>query len=102
MSKKRPSKAHAQGAHFIDPVECGSSIRWKITDSGYSKSPEPYCEIALTDCNRAIFWSQECTAEGIAKLNRAIEELMACRAAMKKLEYTPKEENADSGKSDPA
>lgn len=98
MSRLRTPKCHAQGAIFLDPVDCGSSIRWKITESGYSKQPEPYCEIALTDCNRAIFWSQDCTEEGIAKINKAIKVLLACRSAMKKHKYYPIVEDANTGK----
>jgi len=98
MSRLRTPKCHGQGAIFLDPVDCGSSIRWKITESGYGKQPEPYCEINLTDCNRSISWGQECTEEGIAKINRAIKILMECRAAMKKHKYAPIEENADTGK----
>jgi hypothetical protein len=96
MSRKRPPVTHGQGAVFLDPVECGSSIRWKITDSGYSKQPEPYCEIALTDCNRAINWQQDCTEEGITKIDRAIAILTECRDLMKKHKYKPEPDDSDS------
>lgn len=96
MAKERTSKCHAQDAIFIDPVECGSSIRWKVVDSGYGKQPHPYCEINLTDCNRSICWSQDCTEEGIAKLNRAIKILMAARASMKKHKFVYIKEDADT------
>ncbi len=99
MSKRRPKKCHGQGAVFIDPVDCGSSIRWKVVDDGYGKQPRPTCEIALTDCNRSISWYQDCDEDGIAKINKAIKVLLTARAMMKKHKYV-KIEDADTGESE--
>lgn len=92
---KRQSKVHGQGAIFLDPINCGSSIRWHITDCGYGKYPQPSCDISLTDCSRSINWSQECTEEGISKINKAIKILMHARALMKKHQFVHIKEDSE-------
>lgn len=94
MARKRPPKVYGQGAIFLDPIDCGSTIRWKIVDGGWSEQPTPDCEISLTDCNRTITWNQDCTEEGIAKIDKAIKILTECRSIMKKNKFIKKDDNS--------
>ena len=67
MSKRyeHPQIVHATGAQYIDPMDAGSLISYKIVSQNYFDA----C-ITLTDCNRKIYWQFQ--PEDIEKIDLAI------------------------------
>ena len=78
MSKLR----EAHGARFIDPQDCGSSVRWIIDCEGHESGVWLSASVSLTDCDRRISWDFSGNArltERLAKIDGAIAELCAFR-----------------------
>lgn len=79
------------GSSFLRPDECGSAVHWNVTfgfREKYNKTgTDPkgviHGTIQLTDCIRMISWNIACE-EDLSKLDRAIAELRAARAALAK------------------
>lgn len=85
MSDKKP-KFRRQGAQFLYPETCGSSIRWCVQ---FSASGRRYADVELRDCNRAITWSgygPEYRREMQVKLTIAIHQMQACLRAMEEMD----------------
>jgi hypothetical protein len=81
MKPQSPPKVFDQGLSFLDPSECGSTIAWRVSDSGW-EGDSIDCSVQLTDCGKLITWSIECNDQGIKKLQNAIETLQAALHAV--------------------
>lgn len=85
-----------QGGAFVDPAAVGSSIQWRVTYKFRLADPTrkeewtrraadaTSCELAISDCSRVIDWSIGVDVNSLYKLDNAIRELTACRAALAK------------------
>lgn len=96
-----------QAAHgtFLDPLTCGSSIRYSVETTDYvdSKTGKIHrssmdATISLSDCNRVITWSG-CGHDGgetmIDKIDVAIIELRAAKIAIRKALQVLKDDPTD-------
>ena len=82
MNKRYTPKTYDQGISFLDPSSCGSTIAWRVVDSGWEgKSFE--CSVQLTDCTKMIIWNVECDDNGIKKIENAITVLQEALDAIK-------------------
>lgn len=75
-----------QGAQFIDPDNCGSTVQWIVQ---YTHSRRRFVDIDLRDCNKAIKWStdrDDCVKNARRKIGNAIDQLKACLAAVEEME----------------
>lgn len=79
------------GSSFLRPDECASAVHWNVTfgfrEKYHKTDDDPkgviHGTIQLTDCSRMISWDIACE-EDLSKLDRAIAELRAARAALAK------------------
>ena len=76
------------GFAFLDPKNCGSTLRWKVDVDEYGNKPtDKFCsvggEVSLTDCHRCITWQLGDADHYDDKLRKAIEELQRCRKALR-------------------
>lgn len=79
MSKEfeYPKNVYATGSDYLDPLDCGSMVSYKITSHGYFEAT-----VDLTDCGRKISWSFNSGA--IEKIDRAITLLCDFRRELVK------------------
>jgi hypothetical protein len=77
-----------KGFEFIDPIDIGSMIAWKIiyNDASFYQEGEPSFKnymykysggITLSDCSRSINWGVSVDREGVEKVKRAIAVLQS-------------------------
>jgi hypothetical protein len=71
QDKDRVQKLISQGLMYIDATDCGSTIAWRVADSGWEGKSND-CSVQLTDCSRMIVWHVECDKRGVKKLENAI------------------------------
>lgn len=84
--RQKKARFERQGAQFLDPANCGSSIRWSVT---YSGSGRRYSDVELRDCDRKITWSgfgAEYRSAMRRKLGVAIREMQNCLRALDDME----------------
>lgn len=89
MARKAEETIFQQsGGAFLRPDDVGSSIQWYVNLGrrfGYDDPSKTYPRfngcINLTDCTRSIKWSLD-QPEDVNKLNLAITELQAAKAAL--------------------
>lgn len=76
--KKTTPKIHAAEAVWLDPLECDSTIAYKVI----TRRRGPWATVQLADCQRKIEWYFTGDKKGLAKLDKAIAALQACRATI--------------------
>jgi hypothetical protein len=74
--KKIAPKIYAAEAVWLDPLGCDSTIAYKVI----KRSRRPWATVQLADCQRKIEWYFGGDKAGLAKLDKAIAALQACRA----------------------
>jgi hypothetical protein len=84
--KKTGPKIHAAEAVWLDPLNCDSTIAYKVV----TRSRGPWASIKLSDCEHKIEWYCKADKEGLAKLDRAIAALHTCRAILASVQPSPK------------
>jgi hypothetical protein len=73
MRRKRTAVLVAANIVQLDPVDCGSTVGYKIV-----RGRNLWAELDLSDCNRKIQWSFY-SIDGLGKIDRAIEMLTKFR-----------------------
>ena len=71
-------KIHAAEAIWLDPLDCDSTVAYKVV----TRNRGPWASIQLADCQRKIEWYIKGDKKGLAKLDKAIAALQACRAVV--------------------
>ena len=87
MGKKthvRKPKVLATKVEFIEPLNCGSTVGYKIIDDDYEDHSYFSSSIQLTDCSRMISWDVSVDSNGVAKLDNAIRILTEAREELSK------------------
>lgn len=89
-----PDTVYATKAAYIDPIECGSTVAYKIVSTSYFDAT-----IDLTDCGHKITWSFQ--PEDVEKIDAIIDiftefrkELNKAAKAWAKLEAQKEAEKA--------
>lgn len=72
--KRLAAKVYASRVEYVDPADCGSTIGYRIHGRRYLSA-----DVELSDCNRMINWYFNNEDGGLAKIDRAIEILIAFR-----------------------
>lgn len=73
-------KLYSNGSTYIDPLNCDSTVGFKIVGYGYNLEGL----VDLSDCNRKITWSFNETDGGLEKIDNAINMLTTFRKAYTK------------------
>ena len=93
------------GSVFLDPRHAGSSIRWNVNTRVWKHDKEHVLSVSgnvsLTDCHRTISWELGYSDHYDAKLTKAIEELTACRNALRKARKAADKWCKENGKTKP-
>lgn len=76
--KKVIPRIYAAEAVWLDPLECDSTIAYKVI----RRSRRAWATVQLADCQRKIEWYFSSDKNGLAKLDKAIATLQACRATI--------------------
>ncbi|MFI5397631.1 MAG: hypothetical protein ACHQ9S_19000 [Candidatus Binatia bacterium] len=76
--KTRVPKQHGQRIVYIDPMNSGSTVGYRIETTKYNRL---LCLIDLTDCNKRITWELNTrdTGRSAEKLDLAISMLIEAR-----------------------
>jgi hypothetical protein len=76
---KTKPRTIGHGAAYIDPLHCGSSVRYRAAISRWGCLT---MEIAITDCDRQVKWElrDENENPGVNKIDAAIALLTEARA----------------------
>lgn len=73
---RRASKVHAAASTYIDPLNCDSTVSYKIVTS----NSRLWGSVQLADCTRKIDWYFRADRTSLVKVDRVIEALQAFRA----------------------
>jgi hypothetical protein len=71
----RRTKLYAAASVQIDPIDCDSTVSYRITGDNYFSAT-----VQVADCNRKIDWYFRDHQSSVAKIDKAIETLQAFRA----------------------
>lgn len=69
---------YASSSTFIDPINCGSMVSFKVIRDGYGNMNG---DVSLTDCNRKIDWYFSNDEDSVPKIDAAIKSLREFRKA---------------------
>lgn len=78
-SAKRTPKVLYEACTYIDPLNCDSTISYKVIDG----TRNVWGSVQLADCNRKIEWSFWNSRTPLSKIDRAIEALQSFRNELK-------------------
>lgn len=76
---KQEAVLHATESAYIDPLNCNSTVSYKISTDSYARLS---AEVELADCNRKINWYFDGDKSGVAKMDAAIAMLKRFRTAL--------------------
>jgi hypothetical protein len=85
--KKIPDQVFAHKSVHIAPLDCGSTVSYRLSYHGYFTA-----DIDLSDCSRKITWSFGRQQHDIEKIDNAIKALQAFKKDyLKTLKLLPEE-----------
>jgi hypothetical protein len=76
--EKKPAVVYGTGHRFLDPMNCGSTIAYRIIRDDWEDFS---ADVTLTDCNRKIEWHFDNQDTAVEKIDNAIEALHEFRKA---------------------